>query len=179
MPAPRDELVVAVPPRRRLVAALRDREQAAFGIGGAADVQAHRPDRIAVRRQPPALRGRELPAAAYVDDRAVEHAAKRPKPIVDPFAWPPLDRVRAKRDRRRDGSRGLPPDGEQRGIEECIEDRLGRRGNHERVLERPDRAHGPDDTFVLMAMNKKRAYFDEDCLRRDEARPAGSIPEYR
>ena len=158
--------------------ALRNREQAPFGVWRTADVQAHRPNRIAVRGQPPALGDREFPAASHVDERAVEHATQRSEPFVDPFTGAPFNGERAKRDRRRDRPHRLPPDGERGRIEECIEDRFGRRGNHERVLERPDGAHGPDDTFVSMAMNKKRAYFDEEFLRSDEARPVRIMSEY-
>src|SRR6185437_920452 len=106
-----------MPTRRLFIARLLHVQATPRSIGSAVDLQAHRPERIAIGWQPPGVGDEQLRARDVLDDRAVKHAAEPPEHLVRVARGLPLDGIYPKHPRSGHRSRHVPPARERRRIE--------------------------------------------------------------
>ena len=138
-PAEADHFVVAPPPLAVVTAGL-SHTQPCRGAAVLTDRRAghfhrHRPDRIAIRRQPEAVGDEEPLSRLEQHHRSAKHAAEPAENLVAEIGGPPFNRVRSERARRRDRSDDLPPRAQRGRIEERLEDDVGRRLDQHRDVQ--------------------------------------------
>src|SRR3989449_10454464 len=99
------------------------------------DFERHRPDRLAIGREPERIGDEEAGGRLELHDGSAEHAAESSEYFVLEISRRPLDDVGAERARRRHRVRDTPPRAQRVGVEEGFQDAPGRRGNHYRDVE--------------------------------------------
>src|SRR6266550_2727005 len=109
-PPESDHLVVPPPAHALLEAVLRDvHARRARTVRMQRHLERHRPDRLAVGRQPERVGNEESLSGVELHDGPSEDAAKAPEDLVPEIGRHPLDRIRTKRARGRHRTRDLPP----------------------------------------------------------------------
>ena len=95
----------------------------------------HRPDRVAVGRQPEGVGDKEAVLGLELHDRASEHAAQAPEEIVAEIGWRPLDHVRPEHARLGHRPRRMPPGAERVRVKEGPEHKVGGRRDDDADVE--------------------------------------------